>query len=319
MTHPYSRYRSLPFDLDPHASQYIRERRERALALYLQQQPGNQPIPNAPHAQEYEEDFDIGFPFYGYRARQQTGIQRAQRNFAAFQAHLEEQHLFADRHLDAENLLAEPVDLVSAQDELSLRDMIDAHLMEEHNLMEEHRSQVRDMLQLILARLNERTPTKTPTERDLVTSPAALTASSTPVNVNWEGTTPLQEGEAPSAAQVASSLSKITSITARLETLLANFQFPAELHFSPALGTADVFALTYTSGNAPLHSQELALSLLLADLDNIPSFGLDAVRNARRAAVARVDQALQELQIGVKERRGRAHAMKTGPVTVPVE
>ncbi|KAG1865422.1 hypothetical protein F4604DRAFT_1004126 [Suillus subluteus] len=213
--------------------------------------------------------------------------------------------------------------------------------MEQHRLMAEHRSEVRDTLQAILARLSKGTTIKAPTELqpDLVTSPTATSTSVdgneevTSVNVNEEGPAPSQEGkgnakeiadpntqEEPSAspAQVASSLSQISSVTARLETLLAAFQFPAELDFSPALGTADVFALTYTPANAPVRAQEHALSLLFADLDNIPSFGSDVVRNTRRTVVTRVDQALEELDKGVEERRGRARA-KADLVTMPVE
>lgn len=108
------------------------------------------------------------------------------------------------------------------------------------------------------------------------------------------------------------TLSRISSLSARLKSPLAAFQFPAELDFFPALGTADVFALIYTPANAPVRAQEHALSLLFADLDNIPSFGSDVVRNARRAVVTRVDEALKELDKGVKERKGH-------PVTMPIE
>ncbi|KAG1854780.1 hypothetical protein DFJ58DRAFT_787343 [Suillus subalutaceus] len=364
MAYPYSHYRPLPFALDPYAPQYNRERRERALALYPQQQPGGQPTPNALHAQEYnespnqtrmmrdvlrtrmseDEDFDTQFPFDGDMARKQAEIKRANRairdqdvrhheatrewqNSAAFQAHLEEQRLFARRRLDAENFLRGTVDPVPVQDEPSLKDMISSHLMEQH------RSEVRDTLQAILARLSERHYDQS----SYRTSTRSRNIPGCHLCVRRcqfeEGPAPSQEGEGnvkeiadsdtqeePSAspAQVASSLSQISSVTARLETLLAAFQFPAELDFSPALGTADVFALTYTPANAPVRAQEHALSLLFADLDNIPSFGSDVVRNTRRTVVTRVDQALEELDKGVEERRGRARA-KADLVTMPVE
>jgi hypothetical protein len=186
------------------------------------------------------------------------------------------------------------------------------------------------MLQTILACLSKGTTIKAPTERDPTTSP---TTTSTSINVN-EGPTPSQKGQgitkeiagsdpqeelSASPAQVASSLSRISSVTARLETLLTAFQFPAELDLSPALGAADVFALTYTPANTPVLGQAYALSLLFADLDNIPSFGSDVVRDARRAVVTRVDQALKELDKSVEEQRGRARAKKADPVTVPVD
>ncbi|KAG1769024.1 hypothetical protein EDD22DRAFT_870514 [Suillus occidentalis] len=284
------------------------------------------------------------FPSCSSTAHQQPEIQRAVhdqyeasirewRNIAAFRAHLEEQRLFAHRRSDAGNFLARTVGLVSIQDELSLKDMISSHFVEQHRLMAEHQSEVRNTLQVILAHLPKDTTVKTPTERDLAISPAA-TSTSTAVDVNGEGPIPLQNGNgkskenadsdtpedlSASPAQVASSLFQISSIIARLETLLATFQFPAELDISPALGTADVFALTYTPANSPVLTQAYALSLLFAELDNIPSFGSDVVRNARRAAVTRVNQALQKLDEGVEERRGRARAEKADPVTVPVD
>lgn len=210
----------------------------------------------------------------------------------------------------------------------------------EECLMDQYQSELSNIFQSILTGLSEGTSIDSPFERVPVTSAAAST--STQVNVNEEGTTSShkEKGKAkeipdsdveeePSAtpAQVASSLSQITSIVSRLETLIAGFQFPAELDFSPsrspspaysALDTDDVFALTYTATNAPLRAQEHALSLLLTDLDNVPSFGSHVVRDARRAVVARVGEALEELEKGVEERRGRARGRKGDPVTVTV-
>jgi hypothetical protein len=212
----------------------------------------------------------------------------------------------------------------------------------EERLMDQYQSELSNIFQSILGGLSEGIPTEAPFGRVPVTS-AAPTSSQ--ANVNEEATTSSHKGkgkakeigdsdgeEEPnvSPAQVASSLSQISSISSRLEALVAGFQFPAELDFSPsrspspaysALDTDDVFALTYTPTNAPLRAQEHALSLLLADLDDVPSFGSHVVRDARRAVVARVGQALEELEKGVEERRGRARARKVDPVTVlvPVE
>ncbi|KAG1757350.1 hypothetical protein EDB19DRAFT_30613 [Suillus lakei] len=209
----------------------------------------------------------------------------------------------------------------------------------EHWLNDRHQDRMMAELQSVFNCLSEGTSTAAPSERVPVTS----AATSTQANVNDEGTTSQVNGkgkakEVPdsdteeepfvSPAQVASSLSQISSIASRLETLVVGFQFPAELDFSPsrspspaysALDTTDVFALTYTATNAPLRAQEHALSLLLGDLDNVPSFGSHVVRDARRAVVARVEQALEELEKGVEERRGRARARKADPVSVPVE
>lgn len=196
-------------------------------------------------------------------------------------------------------------------------------------------------LQSFFDHLSEGTSTEAPFERVPVISTAP---TSVQVNLNEEVITShkgkgkaketpdsdAEEEPSVSPAQVASSLSQITSIASRLETLVADFQFPAELDFSPsrspspaysALDTDDVFALTYASTNAPLRAQEHALSLLLGDLDNVPSFGSRVVRDARRSVVARIEQALDELEKGVEERRGRARARKADPGTVtgPVE
>lgn len=207
----------------------------------------------------------------------------------------------------------------------------------EERLMDQFQSELSNTFRSILTSLSEGTSTDTPRVPVTFSAP-----TSTQVNVDEERTTSSRKGkgkakETPdsdaeeessaSPAQVASSLSQITSILSRLETLLVDFQFPAELDFSPsrspspgysALDTDDAFALTYTATNAPLRAQEHALSLLLGDLDNIPSFGSHVVRDARRAVVARVEQALEELEKGVEERRGRARGRKADPVSVAV-
>ncbi|KAG2073419.1 hypothetical protein BDR04DRAFT_336100 [Suillus decipiens] len=219
---------------------------------------------------------------------------------------------------------------VPAQDKPSFEDMISSYLMEQHRLMEEYQSQVHDALQEILTHLSKITATKAPTE--LKRDPAAsLIATSTSVNLNEKSSeevkgeaeeitsSNLQEEPAASLAQVVSSLSEILSVTTRLDGLLAGFQFPAELDFSPALGNTDVFTLLYTPANAPVRAQEHALLSLFADLDNIPSFGSDVVKNAKRTVVTRVDQALEELDKGVEEQRGRARAKKADPVITPIE
>ncbi|KAG1783715.1 hypothetical protein EV702DRAFT_1055128 [Suillus placidus] len=173
----------------------------------------------------------------------------------------------------------------------------------EDRLMDEYQSELSNAFQSILARLSEGPSTDTPSERVPVTFAAP---TSTQVNVDEERNTSSHKGkgkaketpdsdaeEEPSASpdQVASSLSQITSIVSRLETLIADFQFPAELDFSPsrspspaysALDTNDVFALTYTATNAPLRAQEHALSLLLGDLDDCPK--LWVTRSERRKA-----------------------------------
>lgn len=290
-------------------------------------------------------------------AREREARLQEYRHLATLQAHREEQELHARRRADAEkffNAFLRPTQNVPVNPELPPQPIastskapVQDHpaLKErlEERLMAEYESDVRDALQSLLSSVSEGTPTDPPVERVPVASAAASLSGSTQLKVNDETSTVQDKGKAkakeipdsdseeePSAspAQVASSLSQITSIASRLETLIANFQFPAELDFSPsrspspaysALDTSDVFALTYTATNAPLRAQEHALSSLLADLDNVPSYGSHVVRDARRAVVARVEQALEELEKGVEERRGRARARKTDPVSVPVQ
>lgn len=170
----YTHYYPLHFAVDPHAPQYLAEQPERALALHHWQQLGDQPTPNAIHAQECDEfpnqhhipeedevDFDPRFRSYGYRARQQAEIELANRairdqavreretriqecNFTAFEAHLEEEHLFAHHRAQAETFLAQAETFLNPapsnvpfQDEPLLKDVI----MPEHALLEPCRAE----------------------------------------------------------------------------------------------------------------------------------------------------------------------------------
>ncbi|KAG1755062.1 uncharacterized protein EDB91DRAFT_1097089 [Suillus paluster] len=281
--------------------------------------------------------------------RQREARLQEARRLAALQAHRNEQELLAHRRADTERFLsaflrrtqnapanaeipAQPIASTSkapVQDDPSLKDRL------EDRLMAEYESDVRDAFQSLLSSLSKGTSTEVPVARVPVVaepSQAKVNEEVTPAQDKGKGKakeipdSDTEEEPSASPAQVAASLSQITSIASRLETLLATFQFPAELDFSPsrspspvysALDTTDVFALTYAPSNAPLRAQEHALSSLLGDLDNVPSYGSHAVRDARRAVVARVEQALEELEKGVEERRGRARARKEDPVSVP--
>ncbi|OAX44834.1 hypothetical protein K503DRAFT_852392 [Rhizopogon vinicolor AM-OR11-026] len=293
------------------------------------------------------------------QARRQATLERVLRErearhqkykrLAALKVQREEQELGARRRADAARFLGLLLDPqheaqieiptrpksstpnVPVQGEPSLKDRL------EERLMNEYESDVRDALQSLLSSVCGGHSSEAPGEPLGVPSASAPTNPSVSVQGKEEGIAsqdkgkgkdkelPLSDSEEESSAQIASSLFQITSIASRLETLLANFQFPAELHFSPerslspsysALDTHDEFALTYTPTNAPLRAQEHALLLLLSELDNVPSFGSRVVKDARRTVVARVEEALEELEKGVEERRGRARARKADPVSV---
>ena len=229
-------------------------------------------------------------------------------------------------HLSQFQEIAASTSKAPIQDEPSLK-----HSLEER-LTNERESDVCDALRSLLSSVSgvnlKEAPVEvsTPTNHTVPEQEIEITA---PIPSEGKGKgkeLPQSDSEdEPSPAQVSSSLSQISAIASRLETLLANFQFPAELDFSPerspspsysTLDTNDEYALTYTPVNAPLRAQEHALSLLLSELDTVPSFGSHVVKDARRAVVMRVEQALEELEKGVEERRGRARARKADPVAV---
>ncbi|KAJ8596515.1 hypothetical protein M405DRAFT_152667 [Rhizopogon salebrosus TDB-379] len=269
------------------------------------------------------------------------------RRLAAIEAQCEEQKFHARRRADTEkflSLLLNPE--LQAQSETPTQPLASAskppvqdepspkHRLEER-LMNEYESALRSLFSAV----SGGNSSEAPVERIPVVSPAAATtqgeeegnAAPAPSQDKGKGKakefpqSDSEEEPSTSPTQIASSLSQITSIASRLETLLANFQFPAELDFSPArspspsysaLDTNDEYALTYTPTNTPLRAQEHALSLLLSELDDVPSFGSRVVKDARRAVVARVEEALEELEKGVEERRGRARAREAVTATV---
>ncbi|KAJ6490430.1 hypothetical protein DFH09DRAFT_947863, partial [Mycena vulgaris] len=118
--------------------------------------------------------------------------------------------------------------------------------------------------------------------------------------------------------------------------LSSEFVFPAQLDFSTSRTaspnrTAEpepaVARLSYSAHNQPVRFYQQALSRLLAQLDEVDSFGDEGLRHARKEVVGRVESALDELE-RVIEARWRKFAGKekeerkevvSGPVSVSVE
>ncbi|KZO97567.1 hypothetical protein CALVIDRAFT_73211 [Calocera viscosa TUFC12733] len=107
---------------------------------------------------------------------------------------------------------------------------------------------------------------------------------------------------------------ELDKIATKLSVLQDAFTLPETLDFdltssaaaSPAFGDEDDQAsagpkLLYNAHNTPVRAQEHALTLLLQDLDGVESHGDPSIRMRRKALVGRVEQALRELERGVRE------------------
>ncbi|KAJ6604164.1 hypothetical protein DFH09DRAFT_1121824 [Mycena vulgaris] len=148
------------------------------------------------------------------------------------------------------------------------------------------------------------------------------------------------KGKAPAPApvkDVTTSTAEVKAIDASFHALSSEFVFPAQLDFSTSrtaspnrvTGTTEpesaVARLSYSAHNQPVRFYQQALSRLLAQLDEVESFGDEGLRHARKEVVGRVEGALDELE-RVIEARWRKFAGKeerkeaiAEPVSVPVE
>ncbi|KAJ6590659.1 hypothetical protein DFH09DRAFT_1139975 [Mycena vulgaris] len=145
------------------------------------------------------------------------------------------------------------------------------------------------------------------------------------------------KGKAPAPApvkDVATSTIEVKAIDASFHALSSEFVFPAQLDFSTSRTaspnrTAEpepaVARLSYSAHNQPVRFYQQALSRLLAQLDEVDSFGDEGLRHARKEVVGRVEGALDELE-RVIEARWRKFAGKeertevvSEPVSVSVE
>ncbi|KAJ7785805.1 hypothetical protein B0H16DRAFT_1488080 [Mycena metata] len=126
------------------------------------------------------------------------------------------------------------------------------------------------------------------------------------------------KGKAPAPApvkDVATSAAEVASIDAAFTALADEFVFPAELDFGGSRAASPtrsisfsndnsttgesqspIARLSYSARNQPVRFYHQALSGLLSQLDAVESFGDEAVRNARKEVVGRVEGALDEVE-----------------------
>lgn len=200
---------------------------------------------------------------------------------------------------ETEKLQAAPAPEPRPTSALSLKEQLETRLNNDQSV------EIRDTIQALLASLSD-SPAQT--------SPASAPASSS------KG-----KGKAPEAQTTSSSddaskaLESVKNIEATFITLQDDFEFPSDVDFSPApsrsssparegsgfaseTDTPTVRKLAYTARNHPIRFYEQALTRLLAQLDEIESHGNADVRIKRKAVVALVEGALEELEKKVEAR-----------------
>ncbi|KAJ3993768.1 hypothetical protein F5050DRAFT_644494 [Lentinula boryana] len=187
----------------------------------------------------------------------------------------------------------------------SLKEQLEARLNNDQS------NEIKDTIQAILASLSNPSAT-----------PAPATASETYSNNNSKGKGKAPEPQpnfTPISGDAHKALEIVRAIEASLVALQDEFEFPSDVDFSPApsrssspvrdnvsytseFDTPTLRKLAYTARNHPIRSYEQALSRLLVQLDEIESHGNADVRNSRKAVVARVEGALEELEQKVEAR-----------------
>ncbi|KAJ3984070.1 hypothetical protein F5890DRAFT_1461991 [Lentinula detonsa] len=199
---------------------------------------------------------------------------------------------------------------------LSLKEQLEARLNNDQS------NEIKDTIQAILASLSNPSAT-----------PATASASETSPNNNRKGKGKAPEPQpnlTPISGDAHKALESVRAIEASLVALQDEFEFPSDVDFSPApsrssspvrddvsytseFDTPTLRKLAYTARNHPIRSYEQALSRLLVQLDEIESHGNADVRNSRKAVVARVEGALEELEQKVEARwnkRTRDHRVE---------
>ncbi|KAJ3802620.1 hypothetical protein GGU11DRAFT_765107 [Lentinula aff. detonsa] len=199
---------------------------------------------------------------------------------------------------------------------LSLKEQLEARLNNDQS------NEIKDTIQAILASLSN--PTASPT-------PPSASETSPNNNSKGKGKAPEpQPNLTPISGDAHKALESVRAIEASLVALQDEFEFPSDVDFSPApsrssspvrddvsytseFDTPTLRKLAYTARNHPIRSYEQALSRLLVQLDEIESHGNADVRNSRKAVVARVEGALEELEQKVEARwnkRTRDHRVE---------
>ncbi|KAF9072718.1 hypothetical protein BDP27DRAFT_1319860 [Rhodocollybia butyracea] len=183
---------------------------------------------------------------------------------------------------------------------LSLKEQLEARLHSDESV------EIQDTIQALLASLSDS---------------HAPAATSVPDASNHKGKGKASEPQpSPSTSNdVPKALEAVQNIEASFIALQDDFEFPLEIDFSPTSSrssspsrddsasiaesdTATIRKLEYTSRNHPLRSYEQSLTRLLAQLDEIESQGNADLRIRRKAVVALVEGALEELEQKVEAR-----------------
>lgn len=185
---------------------------------------------------------------------------------------------------------------------LSLKEQLEARLNNDQS------NEIKDTIQAVLASLAHTQPTPT-------TGPVTSAPSVSSHKGKEKASEPQPEVK-PTPGAAHKALESVRNIEARLTALQDEFEFPSEVDFSPApsrssspvrddISESDTLTLrklAYTARNHPIRSYEQALSRLLVQLDEIESHGNADVRISRKAVVARVEGALEELEQKVESR-----------------
>ncbi|KAJ4485542.1 hypothetical protein J3R30DRAFT_3440314 [Lentinula aciculospora] len=182
---------------------------------------------------------------------------------------------------------------------LSLKEQLESRLNNDQS------NEIKDTIQAILASLSHAQPPST--------TASASSSKGKEKAVKPEHSSKFTAGDAHKAIE------SIRGIEASLIAIQDEFEFPSEVDFSPSPSrssspvrddvsfasesdTPTLRKLAYTSRNHPIRSYEQALSKLLVQLDEIESHGNADVRLSRKAVVARVEDALEELEQKVEAR-----------------
>ncbi|KAJ3825264.1 hypothetical protein F5880DRAFT_1554000 [Lentinula raphanica] len=192
---------------------------------------------------------------------------------------------------------------------LSLKEQLEARLNNDRS------NEIKDTIQAILSSLSSNPSASSASPAPAVVSEVSVTKS----NKGKEKAPEPQPTSAPTPGNAHKALEAVRAIEASLIALQDDFEFPSDVDFSPApsrssspvrddvsfvseTDTPTLRKLAYTARNHPIRSYEQALSRLLARLDEIESHGNAEVRNSRKAVVARVEGALEELEQKVEAR-----------------
>jgi hypothetical protein len=192
----------------------------------------------------------------------------------------------------------------------------------ENRLGNEYNNEVRDTIHAILASLFHPQPSAAPSNIPAATETKDAKGKSKAVDFNVSPAP-------PTSNDIIHSIEEIKSIEAHFLALESDFVFPRNLDFTPPASpatsdTESAIKLAYSSLNAPIHNYTHALSLLLAQLDAVESYGNDDVRARRKEVVMRVEGALEDIERIIEEkgqlsRKASRESLSKGKEVVTME